>query len=46
MVEDHLSRFVGLKADAWLFGTSTGTAMSPRNFDRAWAKARKAPDLR
>jgi integrase len=40
-VEDHLARFVGPEPTAWLFGTSTGTALSPRNFDRVWSKARE-----
>ena len=40
-VEDHLTRFVGPEPTAWLFGTSTGTALSPRNFDRVWSKARE-----
>jgi len=47
-VKDHLERFVGLEPEAWLFGTSTGTALSPRNFNRAWSAARAAagrPDL-
>lgn len=45
---DHLKRFVGAKPDAWLFATSTGTAVSPRDFNRVWAAARLAigrPDL-
>lgn len=47
-VEDHLERFVAPGPDAWLFATVTGTAVSPRNFTRAWSKAREAagrPDL-
>jgi integrase len=47
-VEEHLRRFVGPEPRAWLFGTSTGTAISPRNFQRYWDKARDAigrPDL-
>ena len=40
-VRDHLARFVGSRQDAWLFATSTGTALSPRNFNRAWAEARE-----
>ena len=45
---DHLERFVGPKPTAWLFSTSTGTALSPRHFNRIWAMARSAagrPDL-
>jgi integrase len=47
-VIDHLERFVRPAPSAWLFGTSTGTALSPRNFQRAWSKARSIagrPDL-
>jgi integrase len=47
-VEEHLEQFVGPEPKAWLFGTSTGTAISPRNFQRYWDKARDAigrPDL-
>ena len=47
-VEEHLQRFVGPEPKAWLFGTSTGAAISPRNFQRYWDKARDAigrPDL-
>lgn len=47
-LEDHMERFVGPKPDAWLFGTSTGSAVSPRNLQRAWDRAREAaarPDL-
>ncbi len=47
-LQEHLDRWVGPSRDAWLFGTSTGTAISPRNFERAWAKARLLagrPDL-
>lgn len=47
-VTDHLERFVEARTDAWLFATSTGTPLSPRNFNRAWADGRKAagrPDL-
>lgn len=40
-METHLERFVGPAADAWLFGTSTGTTISPRNLSRAWNKARE-----
>jgi integrase len=39
-VIDHLERFVRAEPTSWLFGTSTGTALSPRNFQRAWSKAR------
>lgn len=39
-VEDHLERFVGSEPTAWLFGTSTGTCLSPRNFNRVWSNAR------
>jgi integrase len=48
VVIDHLDRFVGAAPDAWLFGTSTGTALAPRNFNRLWDKARAQvgrPDL-
>ena len=41
-VQHHLERFVNPEPDAWLFGTATGTAVSPRNFNRAWTKARAA----
>lgn len=47
-LEDHLSRLVGPAADAWLFGTKTGTALSPRNLTRVWTEARidaGRPDL-
>jgi integrase len=47
LVEQHLAS-VGPAPTAWLFGTSTGTAVSARNFQRAWDKARSAagrPDL-
>jgi integrase len=47
-VEDHLERFVGPEPTAWLFGTSTGSVITPRNFNRAWSKARAKvgrPDL-
>ena len=47
-VIDHLERFVGPEPTAWLFGTSTGTALSPRNLNRVWSTARTAvgrPDL-
>jgi integrase len=47
-VQWHLERFVNPEPDAWLFGTATGTAVSPRNFNRAWTRARTAagrPDL-
>jgi integrase len=47
-VEEHLEQFVGPEPKAWLFGTSTGTAISPRNFQRYCDKARDAigrPDL-
>lgn len=40
-LENHLDRFVGPEPDAWLFGTSTGTALLPRNFNRVWSKARE-----
>jgi integrase len=45
---DHLERFVGPEPTAWLFSTSTGTALSPRHFNRIWAMARSVagrPDL-
>jgi integrase len=48
-VEDHLDRFVAPTNDAWLFATSSGTPVSPRNLYRAWSRARRAagrPDLR
>jgi integrase len=47
-VTDHLERFVGPLPGAWLFATASGTPLSPRNFNRAWADGRKAagrPDL-
>jgi integrase len=47
-ITDHLARFVGAPAESWLFATSTGTPLSPRNFNRAWSDGRKAagrPDL-
>lgn len=47
-LEAHLARWVKPDPDAWLFGTSTGTALSPRNFQRTWTEARNAagrPDL-
>lgn len=48
VLQDHLERFVAIEAESWLFATSTGTAVSPRNFTRAWSTARAAagrPDL-
>ncbi|HMK98427.1 MAG TPA: hypothetical protein VK425_12820 [Acidimicrobiales bacterium] len=36
------------RRNPWLFGTSTATAISPRNFQRVWNEARDAigwPDL-
>ncbi len=48
VVTAHLEQFVGPGPDAWLFPTSTGTALSPRNLNRAWDKARTIagrPDL-
>jgi integrase len=47
-LEEHLERFVGPEPTSWLFGTSTGTAVSPRNFQRVWDEVREAigrPDL-
>jgi integrase len=47
-LEEHLDRWVDEEADAWLFATSTGTALSPRNLQRMWSAARQAagrPDL-
>ena len=47
-LEEHLKRFVGPDPGAWLSGTSTGTAISPRNFQRVWDKVRfdiGRPDL-
>ena len=44
----HLQHFVGPGPECRLFGTSTGTAVSSRNFQRVWDDARKAvgrPDL-
>ena len=44
----HLERYTGTGPDAWLFATATGTPLSPRNFNRAWADGRRAagrPDL-
>lgn len=41
-VQTHLERFVGSESDAWLFATQNGTALSPRNLDRVWSKAREA----
>ena len=48
LVEAHLERYVGPEPTAWLYGTKNGQPMLPRNFYRAWEKARKAvgrPDL-
>ncbi|MGH9068616.1 MAG: site-specific integrase, partial [Acidimicrobiales bacterium] len=45
---DHLARFVGPEPDAWLFPGEAGGPMSPRTFDRIWARARQTigrPDL-
>lgn len=39
-LEEHLEKFVGPEPTAWVFGTSTGTCLSPRNFNRAWSNAR------
>ena len=47
-LKEHLDRWVRLDSAAWLFSTSTGTALSPRNFQRMWSAARQAagrPDL-
>ena len=47
-LDHHLQHFVGPAPECWLFGTSTGTAVSPRNFQRVWNDARDAigrPDL-
>jgi len=47
-VSSHLEHFVGSEPDAWLFPTASGSALSPRNFNRAWDKARQIagrPDL-
>jgi hypothetical protein len=47
-VTDQLERFVGPGPDAWLIGTSTGSALSPRNLGRVWEKVRLSvgpPDL-
>ena len=48
LVEAHLERYVGPEPTAWLYGTKNGQPMLPRNFYRAWQKARQAagrPDL-
>jgi integrase len=48
VIVDHLERFVGPEPTAWLFSTSAGLPLSPRNLNRAWDKARRAagrPDL-
>ena len=48
LVEPHLERYVGPEPTAWLYGAKNGQPMLPRNFYRAWQKARKAvgrPDL-
>jgi integrase len=45
----HLETFVGFESDSWLFATHNGTALSPRNLDRVWSKAREVancPHLR
>jgi hypothetical protein len=47
-VVDHLERFVAPEPTAWLFSTSAGAPLSPRNLNRAWDKGRRAagrPDL-
>jgi integrase len=47
-VVDHLERFVAPEPTAWLFSTSAGAPLSPRNLNRAWDKGRSAagrPDL-
>ena len=41
-IMDHLERFVGPEPTAWLFSTSAGLPLSPRNLNRAWDKARRA----
>jgi hypothetical protein len=41
VLEDHLERFVGPGADSSLFGTSNGTELSSRNFNRIWTNAGK-----
>ena len=47
-LEAHLRQFVGVSPEAWIFGTSTGTPISPITLERAWSKARQSisrPDL-
>jgi len=47
-LEEHLDQWVEPEPDAWLFGTTTSTALSPRNFQRMWSAAREEagrPDL-
>lgn len=47
-LDQHLERFVEPDPESWLFATSTGTALLPRNFQRVWDDVRKAigrPDL-
>jgi len=44
-LSEHLGQFVGPSPDAGLFGTSTGTAVSPRNLSRAWDDACRAAGM-
>jgi integrase len=41
-IEDHLDRYVGVSADAWLFPGQNQNPVSPRSIDRAWVLARKS----
>lgn len=43
-LEWHLDHYVPADPVAWLFGTRSGTALSPRNLNRVWEAARKKVD--
>jgi integrase len=42
VLANHLDRYVDPGPEAWLFGTRGGNAISPRNFQRVWDRARQA----
>ena len=45
LIEAHPDHYVGPEPTAWLYGTKNGEPMLPRNFYRAWEKARDAVGL-
>lgn len=42
LVSEHLAKFVGSRAEAWLFPGGEGLPVSPRTLNRAWGRARRA----